>query len=279
VFHPCFIRGSIVFRLVKVCDFEPAERVALYTLLGMPVPSDDQIAADANYVAEGDPRRKGRDVRFRIEVVAAYNYTCALTGLRLTTISAGAIVDAAHILIRGLKVLLDSDLAELYGVETFNLNKAVKRNADRFPDDFMFQLSTAEVESLRFRTGISKPAGRGGRRYRPYAFTEQGVAMLSSVLRSKRAVQVNIAIMRAFVRLREILATHKDLARKLDDHERRLGEHDHQIQVVFEAIRQLMAPPPAPKRRRIGFVTDTDDSEPGQVRGLAKRRRAAKLKE
>jgi hypothetical protein len=110
--------------------------------------------------------------------------------------------------------MLDTDLAELYGVETFNLNKAVKRNIDRFPSDFMFQVTKDEIESLRFQFGISKTSGRGGRRYLPYAFTEQGVAMLSGILNSQRAVHVNIAIMRTFVKLRELLTTHKDLANK-----------------------------------------------------------------
>jgi hypothetical protein len=160
-------------------------------------------------------------------------------------------IERAILIIRGQKVMLDRDLAELYRVETFNLNKAVKRNLSRFPEDFMFQLSDEEAEALRFQIGMSKPTGRGGRRYLPYAFTEQGVAMLSSVLRSERAVQVNIAIMRAFVRLRELLATHKDLARKLDELEKK---YDSQFQVVFEAIKQLMAPPSEPeKKRRIGF--------------------------
>jgi hypothetical protein len=153
-------------------------------------------------------------------------------------------------LVRKQKVMLDSDLAELYGVETFNLNKAVKRNIDRFPDDFMFQLSPEEAESLRFQIGMSKVSGRGGRRYLPYAFTEQGVAMLSSVLRSERAVQVNIAIMRAFVKLREMLATHKDLSQKLEALEKK---YDRQFKVVFDAIRQLMKPENPPKERRIGF--------------------------
>jgi hypothetical protein len=119
-------------------------------------------------------------------------------------------------LIRERKVMLDSDLAELYQVETFNLNKAVKRNLDRFPHDFMFQLTREEANVLRFQIGMSKPSGRGGRRYLPFAFTEQGVAMLSSVLNSGRAVQVNIAIMRTFARLRHLLATHKDLAARLE---------------------------------------------------------------
>jgi hypothetical protein len=150
--------------------------------------------------------------------------------------------------------MLASDLAQLYGVTTFNLNLAVKRNQKRFPEDFMFQLTKEEAEALRLQNAISKPPGRGGRRYLPYAFTEQGVAMLSSVLRSDRAIEVNIAIMRAFVRLRKILATHKELARKLEEIERKLGDHDEKFQVVFEAIRQLMTPPQEPENtRRIGF--------------------------
>ena len=171
--------------------------------------------------------------------------------------TAGALVPVEVIerrtyLIRGQKVMLDSDLAELYQVETFNLNKAVKRNPDRFPSDFMFQLTKEEADSLRFQIGISKPEGRGGRRYLPYVFTEQGIAMLSSVLNSERAVLVNIAIMRAFVKLREIMSTHKDLARKIDALERKYAKHDQQFQIVFDAIKKLLQPPLSPKRR-IGF--------------------------
>ena len=121
------------------------------------------------------------------------------------------VIEGKILLIRGRKVMLDRDLAELYGVETFNLNKAAKRNIDRFPSDFMFQLTSEEADSLRFQIGMSKTTGRGGRRYRPYVFTEQGVAMLSGVLNSKRAVQVNIAIMRTFVKLRERMAIHKSI--------------------------------------------------------------------
>jgi hypothetical protein len=146
--------------------------------------------------------------------------------------------------------MLDEDLANLYGVETRALVQAVKRNLDRFPADFMFQLSPDEAESLRSQIVTSK--GRGGRRYPPYAFTEQGVAMLSSVLRSKRAVQVNIEIMRAFVRLRQILASHAVLARKLNELEKK---YDSQFRAVFDAIRQLMSPP-VEKRPPIGFVTE-----------------------
>ena len=153
--------------------------------------------------------------------------------------------------IRGYKVLLDTHLADLYGVETRVLIQAVKRNDDRFPDDFMFQLSHDEFDSLRSQIVISK--GKGGRRYLPYVFTEQGVAMLSSVLRSKRAIEVNIAIMRAFVQLRKTLDSHAELARKLVDLEKRFESHDEQIQAIFEAIRQLMAPPDK-KVKKIGFT-------------------------
>jgi hypothetical protein len=162
-------------------------------------------------------------------------------------------IERAILLIRGHKVMLDSDLATLYGVTTGALVQAVKRNLDRFPDDFMMQLSSDGAEALRSQTVILK-AGRGQhRKYPPYAFTEQGVAMLSTVLRSDRAIKVNIAIMRAFVRLREILSTHKDLARKLADVELKLGEHDEKFPIVFEAIRQLMTPPASPPKPRIGF--------------------------
>jgi hypothetical protein len=163
-------------------------------------------------------------------------------------------IEQTILLIRGHRVMLDADLAKLYGVTTFNLNKAVKRNVDRFPDDFMFRLSAQETASLTFQIGISKSRGRGGRRYAPYVFTEQGVAMLSSVLRSKRAIQVNIAIMRAFVKLRELVTSHRGLASKLVLLERKVGGHDGQIRSLFDAIRQLMEPP-VPKSRRIGFKT------------------------
>lgn len=154
------------------------------------------------------------------------------------------------LLIRGHKVMLDSDLAGLYGVPTFRLNEQVKRNLKRFPSDFMFRLTPSEAKSLRSQFAILK-LGRGRhRKYLPFVFTEQGVAMLSSVLNSERAVQVNIAIMRAFVKLRMLLVTHKDLARKLEELERR---YDAQFKRVFDAIRQLMAPPPKPPHHRIGF--------------------------
>jgi len=159
-------------------------------------------------------------------------------------------IERSILLLRGHKVLLDRDLAALYGVETRALVQAVKRNIDRFPSDFMFQLSNQELAALRSQSVISnvKP-GRGGRRTAPYAFTEQGVAMLSSVLRSPTAIRVNIEIMRAFVRLRQIVASHAELARKLEALEKK---YDAQFKVVFDAIRQLMAPP-AQKRTPIGF--------------------------
>jgi hypothetical protein len=158
-------------------------------------------------------------------------------------------IEQTILVIRGHRVMLDTDLAKLYGVTTFNLNKAVKRNSDRFPDDFMFRLSTQETAALTFQIGISKPRGRGGRRNAPYVFTEQGVAMLSSVLRSKRAIQMNIVIMRAFVQLREMIASNKGLARRLNELEKK---YDGQFLIVFEAIRELMAEPES-KPRRIGF--------------------------
>jgi hypothetical protein len=145
--------------------------------------------------------------------------------------------------------MLDADLAALYGVTTGNLNKAVKRNADRFPADFMFRLKGGEVEDLRFQIGISR---WGGRRRLPYAFTEQGVAMLSSVLRSDRAVRVNIAIMRAFVRLREAVERDRELAERFAELEKRVGVHDREIGAIIDAIRQLMAPAKKPARE-IGF--------------------------
>ena len=160
--------------------------------------------------------------------------------------------------VRGLKVMLDADLARLYEVETKVLLQAVRRNANRFPEDFMFQLTREEADGLRSQSVTSNAeGGRGGRRYLPYAFTEQGVAMLSSVLRSERAVQVNIEIMRAFVRLRRMVAMNEELARRLDELEER---YDEQFGLVFDAIRELVAPP-VPQTRRLGFQT-TDGAAP-----------------
>lgn len=176
----------------------------------------------------------------------------ALALRRRSTAVPIAFIERRIYFIRGQKVILDTDLAELYGVPTYRLNEQVKRNRKRFPADFMFQLKPEEAECLTSQIAMSK-VGRGGRRTKPYVFTEQGVAMLSSVLNSERAVQVNIAIMRAFVKLREIIATHKELAQKIAELELRFQQHDTQIQAVFDAIRQLLEPKPVPPRRRIGF--------------------------
>ena len=157
-------------------------------------------------------------------------------------------IEQAIVIVRGTRVLLDTDLAVLYGVSTRELVQPVKRNRKRFPKDFMLQLTDDDVEILRSQSVISS-SDHGGRRYAPYAFTEQGVAMLSSVLRSKRAIHANIEIMRAFVRLRRLLRPTDALLEKIDEME---DKYDTQFGVVFEAIRDLMRPPPA-SRRRIGF--------------------------
>ncbi|MBM3250411.1 MAG: ORF6N domain-containing protein [Candidatus Omnitrophica bacterium] len=162
--------------------------------------------------------------------------------------------------IRGKKIMLDRDLAKLYGVRVKRLNEQVKRNIKRFPDDFMFQLSWEEVESLRPQAATLNSRSQFATlkqgqniKYLPYVFTEQGIAMLSSVLNSERAIQVNILIMRAFVKLREILLTHKELAVKIEALERKYAEHDQTIKTIFEAIKQLLEPPPAKEKKVIGF--------------------------
>jgi ORF6N domain len=151
-------------------------------------------------------------------------------------------------LIRGQKIMLDDDLAQLYEVETRVINQAVKRNLNRFPEDFMFQLSPEESENLRSQF-VTSSSGYGGRRYVPYAFTEQGVAMLSSVLKSERAVEVNIAIVRTFVKMRELMTTHIDLARKIEAMEKK---YDEQFQEVFKIIKQMLIPPTS--RKITGFI-------------------------
>lgn len=161
----------------------------------------------------------------------------------------------AILVIRGHKVMLDADLAALYGVETKALNQAVRRNIERFPDDFMFQLTSDETAGLRSQT-VTLKTGRGQhRKYLPFAFTEQGVAMLSSVLKSPRAIQVNIEIMRAFVRLRQMVTSNADLARKLNALERK---YDGQFKIVFAAIRELTEPTAKKKGRPIGFRSDEE---------------------
>jgi hypothetical protein len=158
-------------------------------------------------------------------------------------------------LIRGCKVMLDKDLADLYRVSTYRLNEQVKRNISRFPEDFMFQLTMQEHKLLISQIAISKK-GRGGRRYLPYVFTEQGVAMLSSVLNSQRAVQVNIQIMRIFTRLRELMISHKDLARKIEDLEGKFMNHDKKIVLIFNAIKQLLTEKEERSKNKgpLGFV-------------------------
>ena len=173
------------------------------------------------------------------------------------------IIENKIFLIRGHKVMLSMHLAQLYGVQTKALIQAVKRNIRRFPEDFMFQLTWDEAQSLRSQIvtlNVRKSQADFGRgrhiKYLPYAFTEQGVAMLSSVLNSDRAIDVNIAIMRTFVNLRKMLLSHKELARKFKELEEKIGRHDEQIQAVFDAIHQLMSLPPEPPKRRIGFHSD-----------------------
>ena len=175
--------------------------------------------------------------------------------LAVTSVILQETVEKKIFLIRGHKAMLDRDLAELYGVETRVLNQAVRRNRERFPEDFMFSLTREEIRNL------SQVVISPGIKHAPsvFAFAEQGVAMLSSILRSRRATQVNIVIMRTFVKLKRVLSTHRELARKLDLLERKVGKHEGEIQAIFEAIRKLMTPPPpAPEklRRRIGFHGD-----------------------
>lgn len=171
--------------------------------------------------------------------------------MRMDELIPSETITSRILLIRGEKVLLDSDLAILYGVETKALNRAVRRNHWRFPEDFVFQLTEEEDEFLRCQFGTSKK--KGGRRYLPHVFTEQGVAMLSGVLNSKRAALVNVAIMRAFVRLRRLVASNKSLAQKLVELEQQVSIHNTHIKSLFNAIRQLMEPPVTP-RRPIGFI-------------------------
>ncbi len=163
------------------------------------------------------------------------------------------IIQSKIYLIRGHKVMLDRDLAALYGVETKVLIQAVKRNSRRFPLDFLLQLNQGEYNSLRSQIVTSKK-GRGGRRYLPYAFTEQGVAMLSSVLYSNRAIDVNIQIMRVFTTLREIMICRKDLAHKIEDLERKFQDHDKRIMLIFDAIKRLLKEKPLKNKGPMGFV-------------------------
>jgi len=165
------------------------------------------------------------------------------------------LVERKIYVVRGQKVMLDNDLALLYGVTTKRLNEQVKRNISRFPEDFMFQLTTDELDNLRSQIATSSLKSYGGRRYMPYVFTEQGVAMLSGVLNSERAVQVNIGIMRAFVNMRKMLSTNEEVSKKLADIEDKLGNHDEHFKKVFTAIRLLMNPP-SKLDKKIGFIQE-----------------------
>jgi hypothetical protein len=161
-------------------------------------------------------------------------------------------------MIRGQKVMLDKDLAELYGVTTGNLNLAVKRNKKRFPADFIFQLTKEEFENLILQNAISKSKGRGGTRKMPFAFTEQGVSMLSGVLNSGIAIQVHIQIIRVFAKMREILFTHKDILLQLEKIEKKLTGHDEDIAIIFQYLKKLLTPP-QPPRTRIGFRRNDEE--------------------
>lgn len=156
--------------------------------------------------------------------------------------------------IRGHRVMLDSDLAEIYGVQTKVLNQAVRRNKDRFPEDFAFQLNNKEFTNLRSQF-VTSSKTRRGLKYRPYVFTEHGALMLASVLNSSQAVEMSLFVVRAFVRLRETLSHHKELASKLNKLEQKFGKHDEEIQLLFNVIKKLMEPPSASSRKRIGFRT------------------------
>lgn len=179
------------------------------------------------------------------------------------TVVAASAVQGKILVIRGHQVMLDQDLAELYGVEPGALTRAVRRNKERFPNDFMFQLSKEEWENLKSQTGISS-SGHGGRRFAPYAFTEQGVAMLSSVLRSKRAVAVNIEIMRAFVEIRRAAASFKEIEERIEKLEGRtdskLAEHEKHLVAIFKVLKELAAPPPK-KKYPIGFAAAQPDEK------------------
>jgi hypothetical protein len=178
------------------------------------------------------------------------------TGLQIVAAPA---IEKRIFVIRERQVMLDEDLAGLYGVETKRLIEQVKRNLERFPEDFMFQLRKDEAAALRSQIATSN-VGRGGRRYVPYVFTEQGVAMLSSVLRSKTAIAVNIEIMRAFVELRHVASSYAAIEKRLEQIERGMGEHDEQLEQIFGALRQLIAPPSQPKRP-VGFRVREGDEE------------------
>ena len=169
-------------------------------------------------------------------------------------------IESRILVVRGQKVMLDADLAELYGVSTGRFNEQVRRNRDRFPGDFMFQLTNQEVERLRSQFAISigetRESGRGGRRYLPLAFTEHGAIMAATILNTPQATEISVFVVRAFVRLRVMVAANKELANKLDELERRVSHHDEAITSIVKAIRELATPPEPKSRRRIGFISD-----------------------
>jgi len=176
------------------------------------------------------------------------------------------IIEQRIFMLRDEKVMLDFHLAEMYGVETRSLKRAVRRNILRFPEDFCFELTAEEWQILKCQFGTSS---WGGIRHLPFAFTEQGVAMLSGVLHSERAIKVNVQIMRAFVKLRQLLSTHKELAVRFRQLERKIEQHDEEIQTIFEAIRRLMSPPPEPPKRRMGFGVEEPKAKYSAVRKRA----------
>jgi len=177
----------------------------------------------------------------------------------------GGHIESIILVIRAHKVILDADLAELYGVETKILNKAVKRHLDRFPEDFMFQLTTEEAENLRFQIGTSRRT-HGGRRYLPYAFTEHGALMAANILKSKTAVSMSIYVVRAFIRMREELTSRRDLEERLDQIEKILLVHDAQLKELFEKIRPLLLTPPEKPRKKIGFEVKEPKARYGKKR-------------
>lgn len=178
---------------------------------------------------------------------------------KATIILADEVIMTKIYVLRGRKIMLDRDLAELYGVETKVLKQAVRRNTERFPEDFMFEMNKEEFENWRSQFVTSKEGDKKGLRYAPFCFTEQGVTMLSCILNSKRAITINIQIIRIFAKLREMIIAHKDILLKLQQLEKKVASHDENIQMIFGALRKLLNPPQAP-RRRIGFRRNDEDN-------------------
>ena len=252
--------GSVSFRFLPPAS--PIAHGAWSHTLPAPGPMSSRVAIATPSAIAHDPG-DSRDGSFG-EKQAGFPSTC----LRFQSGTSKAVIWMAKqelvippeqierliLWVRGRKVILDANLAALFGTSTKNLNKAVKRNRDRFPDDFMFQLSDEEFTSLRFQSGTS--IRRGGRRYAPYAFTEHGAIMVANLLNTPHAIEVSVFVVRAFVKLRELVSDHKELALKLAELERRVIGHDSTLGDLVVAIRQLMAPPPAAKRGKFGFARD-----------------------